>query len=189
MDGLSGMETAHALRLQNRRIPIIFVTVEEGYALEGYSVWAMDYILKPIDQGRLASLMDRLVEQTQVQHIIEIKESRLIRHLLVDDILYVRSVGHFLEIYMVKEMVKPYMTLEYFLSLLKQMEEYGDSNLGLRFQNCCRGYVVSLDHVRSLESSNFILSNGSRVPISRPRYKDMQSAYAQYLFKKTRKIT
>lgn len=189
MDDISGMEIARHVRLLDSKIPIIFVTIEEGYALEGYSVWAMDYIVKPVSAHRLSSLMNRLVEQSKVKHIIEIKENRIVRHLLVDDILYVRSVGHFLEIYTTKELIKPYMTLEYFLSLLSQMDEYGSVNQGLRFQNCCRGYVVSLDYVRSLEPSNFILTNGNKVPISRPKYKDMQSAYAQYLFKKTRDIT
>ena len=186
MDGISGMELARCLRCQDSSIPIIFTTVEESYALEGYTVWAMDYIIKPISKERIRPVMDRLTASCKPRHIMEIKINRITRPVDVDDILYVRSVGHFLEIQMKKEMVKPYMTLDYFLSLLSQMGEYGESGQGLRSQNCCRGYVVCLDYVRSLETADFILSNGSKIPISRSKYKEMQAAYANYLFWRTR---
>lgn len=188
MNGISGMDVARSIRCQNSTVPIIFITIEESYALEGYSVWATDYLLKPIDKSRLFSTMNRLIGNRKIQHIIEIKESRIVRQLAVDDILYVRSTGHFLEIFTTQEMIKPYMTLEYFLSLLRQVGEYGDSGQGLRFQNCCRGYIVSLDYVRSLEITDFILTDGSKIPISRSKYKEMQIAYANYLFKRTRNI-
>lgn len=188
LDGISGMDIARRVRSQDDVVPIIFITIEESYALEGYSVQAADYILKPVSKERLFSTMNRLIERHKFQHTIELKESRVVRHLPVDDILYVRSIGHFLEIYrtMSDEMIKPYMTLEYFLSLLNQMGEYGNSRDGLRFQNCCRGYIVNLDYVRSLETKDFVLTNGSKIPISRSKYKEMQMAYANYLFRRTR---
>lgn len=108
------------------------------------------------------------------------------RQLYLDDVLYIRSSGHFLEIQTAMGSLKPYMTMEYFQSMLKDLGEYGDSSLGLRFQNCCRGYMVCLDHVRSLDASDFLMSDGNRIPISRPKYKEMQAAYANYLFRHTR---
>lgn len=187
MDGISGMETARRLRAIDPSIPIIFITTEESFALEGYTVQAMDYIIKPVTKDRLSSVMNRLIGQKKSRHILEIKENRMTRYLNLDDILYVRSVGHFLEIRTTAGTVKPYMALEYFLSLLQQLGEYGESALGLRFQNCCRGYVVCLDHVSSFTSLSFVMSDGNNVPISRPKYKEMKTAYASYLFIKTRK--
>lgn len=186
MDRLSGMETARRLRSLDKRIPLIFVTVEESYALEGYTVQAMDYIIKPVTMERLLQVMERLLANDRLSHVIEIKADRMTRQLLLDDILYVRSIGHFLEIHTTNEVLKPYMTLGYLLSLLEQMGEYGAPGKGRRFQNCCRGYLVSFDHVRSLETSDLVLADGSRVPISRSRYKEMQAAYAHYLFARTR---
>lgn len=188
MDGINGMETAHRLRTIDSSIPIIFITTEESFALEGYTVQAMDYILKPVSKDRLASVMNRLLDHKKSRHIIEIKENRMTRYLNLDDILYVRSVGHFLEIQTTAGTLKPYMALEYFLSLLQQLGEYGESSLGLRFQNCCRGYVVCFDYVTAFTSLNFMMSDGSNVPVSRPKYKEMKEAYANYLFTKTRNI-
>lgn len=186
LGGINGMDVARHIRSQDADIPIIFITTEESYALEGYEVHAMDYIIKPVIRERLFSLLERLEKQCGSRNVIEIKESRITRYLVLDDVLYVRSSGHFLEIQTTTELVKTYMTLDYFQTMLKDLGEYGDSSLGLRFQNCCRGYVVCLDHVRSLDSANFLMSNGSKVPISRPRYKEMQTAYANYLFLRTR---
>lgn len=186
LDRLSGMETARRLRSLDKRVPLIFVTVEESYALEGYTVQAMDYIIKPVSRERLRPVMDRLLANDRLSHVIEIKADRMVRQLLVDDILYVRSAGHFLEVHTTKEVLKPYMTLGYLLSLFEQMGEYGSPDQGRRFQNCCRGYLVSLDHVCSLETTDLLLTDGSRVPISRSRYKEIQTAYAHYLFARTR---
>lgn len=187
LDGVSGMEVARRIRGQDQKIPLIFITTEESYALEGYTVQAMDYIIKPVTDQRLSSVLDRLDKrQGKPPKVIEIKENRLTRLLHLDDVLYVRSSGHFLEIQTTAGSLNPYMTLDCFQSMLKDMGEYGEPSLGLRFQNCCRGYVVCLDHVRSFESSDFLMEDGSKVPISRPKYREMQTAYANYLFRKTR---
>ena len=186
MDGLNGMETARSLRDQDEAVPIIFITTEESFALEGYMVQAMDYILKPVSAGRLRQVLDRLTRRQKSSHVIEIKENRLTRQLYLDHVLYVRSTGHFLEIKTTSGILKPYMTLESFLSMLESLGEYGQPSLGLRFQNCCRGYVVCFDHVNGLDSSNFLMSDGCAVPISRPKYKEMKESYAAYLFRKTR---
>lgn len=187
LDGINGMDVARRVRSQDDSVPIIFITAEDGFALEGYTVQAMDYIMKPVSKERLEILMKRLDKRlNKSRNIIEIKENRVTRFLNLDDVLYVRSAGHFLEIQTSYGTLKPYMTQEYFQSVLKELGEYGTPSQGLRFQNCCRGYVVGLDHVISLDSTDFLMSDGSRVPISRPKYKEMQNAYANYLFQKTR---
>lgn len=189
MEGLSGMETARQLRARDESIPIIFITTEESYALDGYTVQAADYIIKPASKERLYGVLDRLTRHKKLRHIIEIKENRMTRKLDLDHVLWVRSSGHFLEIQTMSGTLKPYMTMESFLSVLEQLGEYGESSRGLRFQNCCRGYVVCLDHVRSFTPTEFLMSDQSHVPVSRPRYKEMKTAYASYLFRQTRNIT
>lgn len=186
MGGINGMETARRLRQLDLQIPIVFITNDEGFALDGYSVQAMDYILKPVTADRLESAVMRLIARMGTQRFIEIRENRLDKRLLLDDIQYVRSIGHFLEIHTGTEVLKPYMTLEAFLCLLQQLGEYDVASQNRRFQNCCRGYVVNFDHVSSLGAKDFILAGGGVVPVSRSKYKEMQTAYASYLFAKTR---
>lgn len=188
MGGINGIETAKRIRISDTSIAIIFVTTEESYALEGYIVQAFDYVIKPVTAERLHSVLERLYSQFKPEKFIEVKENRIDRRILLRQILYVRSSGHFLEICTKNETCRCYMSLDALIFLLKEAGEYGNPEQGLQFQGCCRGYVVNLEEVLAIESQDFLLSNGLRIPISRSKYKEMQTAYASYLFSKTRRM-
>ncbi len=186
MDGLNGIETAQKLRRRGDTIPIVFTTTEESYALDGYTVQAMDYLIKPVGIERLTSTLDRLVSMDSRERYIDISENRLPRRLRLDNILYVRSLGHYLEIYLQKEQVRPYMSMDAFLALLREAGEPIHPVQARRFLNCCRGYLINLDHVSCLSAREFLLADQTPIPISRSRYREMKEAYATYLFAKTR---
>lgn len=188
MDGISGMEAARQIRQSTSRTAIIFVTSEEGFALEGYRVQAMDYLVKPICADQVYSVMERLTSRSRLPRYLQVTENRLPRHILLEDILYARSIGHFLEIYLDSgDMCRSYMTLDSFLQQIYAMEEPGKSFLKLQFPVCCRGYAVNLEKVIVSEAENFLLKNGTRIPISRPKRKEMQKNYADFIFARTRK--
>jgi len=186
MDGMNGIETAQKLRSRGDAIPIIFTTTEESYALDGYTVQAMDYLIKPVSIKRLTGTLNRLVSMNSRERYIDISENRVLRRLRLDNILYVRSLGHYLEIYLQKEQIRSYMSMDAFLSLLKEAGEPVCPVQARRFLNCCRGYLINLDHVASLGAREFLLADQTSIPISRSRYREMKEAYATYLFARTR---
>jgi two-component system LytT family response regulator/two-component system response regulator LytT len=60
MPGLDGMGVVRQLREKNEDLPqFIFVTAHEQHAVEAFRLEAMDYLLKPVDKGRLAATIDR----------------------------------------------------------------------------------------------------------------------------------
>ena len=59
-NGLNGLETAEKLRAVAARIPLIFVSNERDYSLEGYRVHPLDYLLKPVDADTLAWCLDEI---------------------------------------------------------------------------------------------------------------------------------
>ena len=63
MDGLNGMETAQRIRTFDRNLILVFVTGYADYVFDGYHVGAMDYLLKPIDSGKLRAVMERIRQQ------------------------------------------------------------------------------------------------------------------------------
>lgn len=186
MDQTTGMDAAYKLRECNDQTPIIFVTSEDSYSLEGYSVQATDYLLKPINPARLSKTLDLLLKKSQPERYIEIKDRRMNRCLILNKLLYVRALGHYLEVHTTDETFSMYMALTVFTSLLMEAEHIHTLDRGSRFISSCRGYLVNLDHVQSLDTDSLRLKNGSLVPISRSRKKETQSAYADYLFAKTR---
>lgn len=186
MGGINGIETARRLRSCGDSVPIIFTTTEESYALDGYTVQAMDYLIKPVSAERLTSTLDRLVIMSSRERYVDIMENRVPHRLRLNRICYVRSIGHYLEIYLQQGHFRSYMTMDNFISRLKEAGEPMDTSQERRFLGCCRGYLINLDHVRSLDAKEFLLADGTPIPISRSKYREMKEAYATYLFAKTR---
>jgi DNA-binding LytR/AlgR family response regulator len=62
MPGLSGLELAQVITQFKRPLPVIFLTAHDGYAVEAFELNAVDYLLKPVDEVRLAEAIRRVVE-------------------------------------------------------------------------------------------------------------------------------
>ena len=62
MPGLSGVDAAHQI---GRRAHLVFVTAYDHYAVQAFAHGALDYLLKPVDQARLAATVSRLKERLQ----------------------------------------------------------------------------------------------------------------------------
>jgi DNA-binding LytR/AlgR family response regulator len=62
MPGLSGVDAAHHI---GRRAHVVFVTAYDHYAVQAFAQGALDYLLKPVEQARLAETVSRLKERLQ----------------------------------------------------------------------------------------------------------------------------
>ena len=62
MADMNGMETAHNIRKFNRELLIVFVTGYADYVFDGYSVGALDYLMKPVDMDKLWHTVKRVRE-------------------------------------------------------------------------------------------------------------------------------
>ncbi len=67
MPGITGLAAAEMIRKKDRRLPIIFLTAfdEFDYARKAITVHALDYILKPYDQGELFSVVDEALDMAE----------------------------------------------------------------------------------------------------------------------------
>jgi len=66
MPGLNGFEVLKAVQEQNQKLPIVvFVTAYDAYAIKAFEVKALDYLLKPVDDARLAECVKRVINEYQ----------------------------------------------------------------------------------------------------------------------------
>lgn len=144
----------------------IFTTAYENYALEGFELQALDYLLKPILFTRFASACKRALsvlapsnppEQAADASFLFVKDGHDWVRIDFQDILFAQSDGNLLFIHQVNYKVVTRMTMQHFLGLLP----------ATAFMRTHKSYVVSLAAVRKIERSQLVLSNGKKIPLAR----------------------
>ena len=167
MPGGTGLELAEQLKGE---IPIVFCTAYNEFAVDAFSLNAVDYLLKPAAPARLEKAIEKPTsllsetENTQLEDDFKlmVKFADKMKIILLRDILRFESVGNHAAIY--TEFGKSYIH-----SSLSKIEAKLDPSVYLR---ASRSEIIRLDAVVHLEESiNYgltaTLSNGSEVDISR----------------------
>lgn len=153
--------------------PVIITTAYPSYALEGFQLDVMDYLVKPITFDRFLKAANKARDYHKLQMRASstgeasidtgyffVKCGFRFEKIFVDDILYVEAVQNYVNIFTTKG---KFMTL----LTLKQVEQ----NLNDRqFIRVHKSYVVSISRITAIEN-NEIYIEGTRIPISR-QYRD-----------------
>lgn len=177
MPDKTGMDTARELRNMKLDIPIIFVTTEKSFALEGYEVQAFDYIIKPVDKERLTGILNRLTKKYNKPRYIVIKENRHSIEIPVCNIIYAEARGHSVDIFTTNTKYTSYMSFKEFTALFAN-EKY--------FKICNRGILINFNRVKKIIDNYFVVEGDTNLQISRSKYPEMKSEYIKYAFNKTR---
>lgn len=88
MGGISGMETAKQIRALHIHILIVFLTGYPDYVFDGYSVCALDYLVKPITTDKLSDVLTRAQMQTKTESSFVVQNHEGIYRIPVQDIRY-----------------------------------------------------------------------------------------------------
>lgn len=178
MPDLSGMEFVKSL--DNPPL-IVFVTAYSEYALEGFRVDAIDYLLKPMSYGDFLKSANKVrswfenhqnksEEVRSSKDFLFIKSEYKILRINFDDIKYIEGMSEYIKIHLLSS--KPVMTL---LSM-KSIEEQLPSD---RFMRVHRSFIVNLSRVSVIERSRIIFDGKVYVPVSE-QYK---GAFQNYIEK------
>lgn len=171
----NGMEIAKIIRKYNSFIPIAFVTQSNEYVGQGYNVWAMHYLIKPVSYQEIVICLDRIVELKKqiVDQTFTFKFEGIIRVLDCKEILCFMSYQHYIEINSLKGLYR-------FRENINSLEE----KLPEQFTRCNRSTIVNLSHLylfnAQATSKSITLSNGKLIPVS--------EAYAKTVKEKCFKI-
>ena len=189
MPDLNGMDFIKSLQAPPL---IVFTTAYSEYAVEGFRVNAVDYLLKPFGLDDFRRAANRIKERmenvsTNTQHLtpttqpdtLFVKTDYRMVKINIADIRYVEGMSEYLKIYLEGE-AKPIVTL---LSM-KKMEErlrVGDQTSGMRlpenFMRIHRSYIVNLHKIQEVNKNRIIMDADTYLPIG-DMYKE---AFQQYL--------
>ncbi len=173
MNDMDGMTAAEKIRLSDKDVIIIFITNMTHYAMKGYAVDALDYILKPVNyyafSQRLCRAIERMKKKTGKQLLIS--HNGITRKISTEDIMYIEVRNHDMEYHLVREMIRIRKTLK---SLESELA-------GLPFFRCNSGCIVNLGFVDGTDEHYNILVKNTRIPVSRARRKDFLNRMNHYL--------
>ncbi|NIJ55246.1 LytR/AlgR family response regulator transcription factor [Dyadobacter arcticus] len=184
MPDLTGIELARVLEKAGTRAPrIIFTTAFNQYALDGFRVDAIDYLLKPFNYEeflRAASKAQAYVELLQKasaasntdnkdEYLFLKVEYQLVR-IAYDDILYTEGLKDYVKVHL-KSDPKPILSL----TSLKALEEKLPSS---KFMRVHRSFIVNLDKIGAV-TRNTIQIGSITIPVS-DQYKEN---FSQFLSK------
>ena len=171
---MDGMEAAQQIRQKDEAVEIIFVTNMAQYAIKGYRVRALDYILKPIEYIPFAESLKRALRavSSREEKYLVIPSRSGTDKISSSRILWVESRGHRLTFYMKKG-----QKLETTVYTLKQIEQ---ELTGKGFARCSSGCLVNLREVDGFGEGE-VMIGGARLPISRGQKTEFLSELVQYL--------
>lgn len=164
-----GNEIAHQLRAMGYQGKIIFLTASPDFAIESYDVAASGYLLKPIHYERLKTVVDRVMENVDL-NTYQIRHRTTVTRIAHRDILYIESSNSKCMIHTVSGKVHTaYKTLN-------TIEKELNNSCFLR---CHQSFLVNMDHVRQI-GKEFLLSSGEVIPIRQRGVKPVRQAYMAY---------
>jgi DNA-binding LytR/AlgR family response regulator len=165
MPDLNGLDFVKAL---DNPPKIVFVTAYSEYALEGFRVDAIDYLLKPISYGdflksanKVKSLFDTFIQKSDKvnsnKDFLFIKSEYKILRINFDDITYIEGMSEYIRIHLTN--ARPVMTL---LSM-KAVDEILPSD---RFMRVHRSYIVNLSKISVIERNRIVFDGKVYIPVS-----------------------
>ena len=172
MQHLDGMETARRIRELDSDVLLIFITNMAQYAIKGYAVGALDYVLKPVPYFAFSQQLQKAVNQLakRTRHYLAVPVDGGMRRLDAATIYYIESEGHRVHFYTEDgDFSAP--------GALKALEE---KLAGRLFARCNSGYLVNLAQVSGVQQ-NTVQVGPHELQISRPKRRTFLAALADYI--------
>ena len=174
MPDMSGLELVRSLSVPPM---VVFTTAYSHYALEGFQVNAVDYLLKPVDRAEFDRAVEKALKRyhaetgpdqvkTDLEFLFIRAEHKVIR-LELTHLNYIEGMNEYVRIH--RDDGKPVMTL---LSL-RSLEEKLPSDAFMRVH---KSYIVNLKKITEIEANAIRCADGTEIPVSR-QYKEKVQDY------------
>lgn len=172
LPGMNGMDAAVKLRRFDPKVILFFLTNLSNFALKGYRVEAMDYILKPVNYYslalRLANAIKKIESASDYSVLIRLAEG--VKVVLAKDIYYIDIMNHDVLFHTTNGTVNAYGSLT---EREKELTPYG-------FSRCSACALVNMRYIEGIFGDE-ISVGGDKVHISRGRKKEFLREFTAYL--------
>ncbi len=177
MPEISGISFAKSI---NKNIKIIFTTAYRDYAVEGFELQAVDYLLKPISFERILKAINTYFEvyanpnldtsgQTESNAFMFVRSDRRMIKIDFDAIIYIESYSDYIKIHLLNKTIVTRETISAIEAKLPKRQ----------FLRIHRSFIIALSHISSFTNEQITIKN-TALPISRSYKKDVIALLEKY---------
>lgn len=174
LGGMQGNEAARVL-LKDENCSVVFTTSSVEFALEGFEIGVLHYIVKPYSYDKVVKSMEKYMRNNHIDNmaVINIKPvgNDPETELKQNDICYIESLDKIRSIHLSNGELRTYTTLN---DICKSLLENS-------FYRPHRSYVVNFAYVSKITKTDITLKNGEMLPVSRGTYEDLMNKYTKYM--------
>lgn len=172
MQGIDGLETARRLRAEDESVCLLFVTYLANLAVEGYSVRALDFLVKPVGYENFCRKLERAIAAAERGRKKEIFLSTAAgsRRVRLDELYYVEVMNHTLL----------YHTKDGVLSVRGSIRDCETRLAPYDFARCNKSFLVNMEFITEIRRSE-IRVGGDLLPIGSTRRQDFLKRLAEYM--------
>ncbi|HBL50299.1 MAG TPA: DNA-binding response regulator [Firmicutes bacterium] len=175
MPGFTGIDVAKEIRGFDKTAPILFFTSSPEFALESYSVKAINYVLKPISKEKLFFTFDEVIEQIKAEKdedAVIVKSNEGIQKILISNLVFAEIIGRNVMYHL--RSGKVIECTEPFSSVCDKLLKYGC------FIKPHRSYLVNMQYVDTIENHQVTLQTLSFVPVAQGKAREIKQQYLNY---------
>ena len=170
MGNLSGMDLAKLIRKNNTDIPIVFTTNMKEYVFKGYSVSAMQYLLKPVKKEDCFKCLNEVLKSNKTKKYYIINDLEKTVKIPTTDIIYIEMYSH------TATMVTITTKYEFRKTMTQIMEELDDK----LFIKCHKSFIINIRHVESVYRNYIIMTNNEEIPLKRNSMDEINDLFIKY---------
>lgn len=179
LEKLDGLETARIIRKLGNEAQLIFIARGAEMAIHGYSVDALDYLLKPVEPADVERALDKAVRRLSSRSCayLALKLPNGTASISTNDITYVEVFDHNLV----------YHTTGGDYTVRGRLGDVYEQLDHDYFLACNRSFIVNLRYVTEICTDHVIL-NGTKISVSKSHRKEIQSRFSAFMDKRAEKV-
>lgn len=173
MDELNGIETGEIIQRYDKNVIIIIVTSILEYAVDGYSINAFDFVLKPIDEMKFQKILYKAIKHLKesINRVYKISKRDKTELLKLSEIIYFESDRKKVKIHCLDRIV---FNNESISEVEESIEKYN-------FMRISRFYLINLTFIKEIRSNDIVLSNGEILRYSSKLQKNIKKSYMNFM--------
>lgn len=173
-NSMDGIELAKRLRETQEDAAICFVSTSNDFYREAYDLYAMQYLLKPVQEAEVKKLLAKVAKSIAVnrEQKLSVSSRGQTSSIPYTKILYISSREHTLTICCTDGTVQ---------ECKGKLNELALKVCGDTFMRCHQSFIVNMNHVDNLSGMDLIVA-GEQIPVSRRYYAEVKRRYQEMLF-------